>query len=378
MKFWKVFVILICVILLLFGLIAAGIGVGIYLLGDFERPAQSGAVIKIGGSILIKEDYLYNMYGEYEPCEKQADIVANIDMPYGAVSFGCYLGDTAKYDPASRRLLIEFGVTEIRGVDPDKVQLFLVSDCSASGDTIISPTVRMGQSFTSFPCEALNCDGKATFFIVAYLNETGASTTQTNGIFGGGKQESAAAFVVVAEQTVELSAMNGVVVPPQYENTDSPDEDPAPAPESDLSEFIDGDWDAAVRADNRIYTTHYTFNADGTYTAGGCEYMHVSENPELFGYEADGWETVPMGYPYEYGTYTVHDGYIEIVCEGDSIESYLEPFVGKLEIIEIKGDSIVIITHVNGYVSEPKTFIKDFYYEDVEEICEVFGIDTAP
>ena len=184
MKFWKVFIILICVILLLFGLIAAGIGVGIYMLGDFRRPAQSGAAIKIEGSILIKEDNLYNMYGEYEPCEKAANIGADVDMTDGALSIDCYLGETAEYDPVNRRLIIEFGVTEVRGIDPDSVQLFLVSDCSASGDPIISPTVRMGQSFTSFPCEALNGDAKATFYVVAYINGMGTAAAESGGIFG--------------------------------------------------------------------------------------------------------------------------------------------------------------------------------------------------
>ena len=374
MKFWKVFVILICVILLLFGLIAAGIGVGIYMLGDFRRPAQSGAAIKIEGSILIKEDNLYNMYGEYEPCEKAANIGADVDMTDGALSIDCYLGETAEYDPVNRRLIIEFGVTEIRGVDPDNVQLFLVSDCSASGAPIISPTVRMGQSFTSFPCEALNGDEKATFYVVAYINGMGTAAAESGGIFGifnRGKNKSGAEFITIAEQTVTFESVAGVITPAPEDNIGIIDRE-------ELSEMIVGSWVTAYRSGDTIYSTYYEFSADGTYFAGGCEYMHVSTNPELFGYEAEGWETVPMGFPYEHGTYTVGDGYIEIVCLGDDFETYDQPIVSRLEVSEYDGSTAVFVIAHTDFVSEPKRFVKDFDYEKIEELCEVLGVDTAP
>ncbi len=375
MKFRKVFVILLCVILLLLGLIAAGIGVGIYLLNDSSKPVQStGAAIKIEGRIVVKEDHLYNMEGEYVPCEKSANISADVDMPSGTLSIGCYLGETAEYDPVNRRLIIEFGVTEVRGINPDSVQLFLVSDCTASGEPIISPSVKAGQSFTSFPCEALNGDESATFFVVAYINGTGAATAERGGLFGifnRGKNKSSAEFITIGEQTVTFESVAGIITPAPEENAGVVDRE-------ELSEMIVGSWVTAYRSEDTIYTSYYEFAEDGTYFAGGCEYMHVSQAPELFGYEAEGWQTVPMGYPYEHGNYSVGDGYIEIVCLGDDFETYDQPIVIRLEISEYDGSTAVFVTAHTDFVSEPKRFVKDFDYEKIEELCEVLGVDTAP
>lgn len=376
MKFWKVFVILFCVILLLIGLIVAGVGVGIYLLRNTSEPVEepNGSSVVIVGDITITEGHLYNTEDEYGSFDKEPNITTNIDMPSGFVSVSFYLGETAEYDPVNRRLLIEFGVGEIYGCNPDAVQFFLVSDCTASGNPIISPAVKAGQSFSSFPCEALNGNESATFYVIAYFSGFGSATTATGGMLANGNQVTIitdATFITVCEKTVTFRPVDGTVTP-------EPDENGGVADRAELAELIVGTWVTAYRGESTIYTTYYEFFADDTYFASGCEYMHASQAPELFGENAEGWQTVPMGFPYEHGTYSVGDGYIEIVCEGNDYESYAEPFVARLEISEYDGSTAVFVTYLNEFVSEPKRFVKDFDYEKIEELCEVLGVDTAP
>lgn len=375
MKFWKVLVILLCIILLLTGLIVAGIGVGVYLWRAPSRPAESvTAAIMVDGRIFISEDNLYDAFGEYDSCTKDADSTANIDMTDGSLSVSYYLGETAEYDPVNRRLLIEFGVTEVDGLNSDSVRFFLVSDCTASGEPVISPMLKAGQCFTSFPCEALNGDEKATFYVVAYLNGTGTAATASGGIFGifnRGEEKSDAMFITIGEKNISFTHVSGTVTPDPEENGGIVDR-------ADLAEIIVGSWVTAYRGESTIYTTYYEFSADGTYYAGGCEYMHASQAPELFGEDAEGWQVVPMGYPYEHGTYSVGDGYIEIVCLGDDFDTYAEPFVARLEISDYNGSTAVFVTTHTDFVSEPRRFAKNFDYERVEELCEVLGVDTAP
>lgn len=147
----------------------------------------------------------------------------------------------------------------------------------------------------------------------------------------------------------------------------------------ELRDIIVGEWSTAERHGDTIYTTYYYFQADGTFNAAGCEYMHVSAAPDLFGEGAEGWQVVPMGYPYEYGNYTVYDDYVEIVCYGMEFEEYDEPYVVQMRLSEYDGQSAVFIAHLeDGSCSEARVFLKDFKFKDVEELCEVLNIDVTP
>lgn len=376
MKFWKVFVILICVILLLIGLIVAGIGVGFYLFRNSSEPVETpnGSSVVIVGDIIITEGHLYNMEDEYGSFDYKTNISANIDMPSGAVSVSFYLGETAEYDPVNRRLLIDFGVGEVEGWNPDAIRFFIVSDCAASGDPIVSPAIKAGQSFSSFPCEVLNGDKNATFYVIACFSGFGSATTATGEILADGNKVTVITdtqFITVCEKNVTLKPVDGIVTPDPEENVGILDR-------AELTELIVGSWVTAYRGESTIYTTYYEFNSDGTYFAGGCEYMHASQEPELFGGDAEGWQTVPMGYPYEHGTYSVGDGYIEIVCLGSDFETYDQPIVSRLEVSEYDGMTAAFVTCFDEHISEPKRFVKDFDYEKIEELCEVLGVDTAP
>lgn len=373
MKFWKVLVILLCIILLLTGLIVAGIGVGVYLWRAPSRPAESvTAAIMVDGRIFISEDNLYDAFGEYDSCTKDADSTSDIDMTDGSLSVSYYLGETAEYDPVNRRLLIEFGVTEVNGLNSDSARFFLVSDCTASGEPVISPMLKAGQCFTSFPCEALNGDEKATFYVVAYLNGRGTAATASGGIFGifdRGEEKSDAMFITIGEKNVSFTPVSGTVTP-----------DPeAGATQGVRQEDLVGSWVTAVRSGSYINTEYYEFKADGTFVLGGVEYMHTSHAPELFaGYE-EGWHAAPMGFPYSYGTYEINGDEIILSYLGSDVEEpYEEPIVHAIKIFSFSGDRAVFGGEQDYNADEQYVFLKNFSYDNVAELCDALGTDTTP
>ena len=197
-------------------------------------------------------------------------------------------------------------------------------------------------------------------------------------------------YMIISEKEAAVETPNnnhnngGVIIirPGKDDKEEGKQEDAVvEAPEHfyELSDIIVGDWVIAERHGDYINTTYYSFLPDGTFNAGGCEYMHTSVNPELFYEGAEGWEAVPMGFPYEYGTYTVYDNYVEIVCLGIEFEEYNEPYVIRMSISEYDGQSAVFIANLeNGSCSEAKRFLKDFKYERVEELCEALNIDVTP
>ncbi len=140
-----------------------------------------------------------------------------------------------------------------------------------------------------------------------------------------------------------------------------------------LENVIVGHWESAVRTDNIIFSTTYTFNSDGTFEMGSCEYMHTSYAPELFYGMPEGWQTVPMGYPYTAGTYTVEGD--QIIMTGTVMEAGDELAFNL--VLTVSDSNSEFLTVVNESDREQK-YYKCNTDTSIEAVCDALGISTAP
>lgn len=181
-----------------------------------------------------------------------------------------------------------------------------------------------------------------------------------------------------AEVSIEIESElgpgeeSGVESQPALENSSE-------APAIDENEII-GNWIAVYREGDTIYTGTYTFYEDGTYTSGGCEYIHTSRYPEMAEELGECWTVAPMGYPYDRGTYTYADGVIELTCYGSDMDEYQTPVVSWVEISEYNGDSAVFVTKFEYHENDPRVFLKNAEYDEYspEKLFEQAGVDYTP
>ncbi len=193
-------------------------------------------------------------------------------------------------------------------------------------------------------------------------------------------------YMYLTPDEEDVSYGETAVLPGTEENADgsyaSDEQMTLPDPEvavMDEKEII-GEWIAVYRNGDTIYTSYYCFNEDGTYFAGGGEYLHTSRYPELFAEYQEGWQPAPMGSPYDHGTYTFSDGVIELTCYGSDVEEYQTPAVSWVEISEYNGDTAVWVSRTEYHEGTPRVYFKnlEYDYDDLEELFEKTGVDTAP
>lgn len=146
--------------------------------------------------------------------------------------------------------------------------------------------------------------------------------------------------------------------------------------EEQIKDIIVGTWETAYRSGDYIDTSVYIFSEDGVFNFGGAEFMYAPNAPELFGYEADGWEVVPMGFPYEYGTYEIHGDIIELECIGSDVEGdYPDSFAFEIKVTELIASDEAVFS-VRG--EDGRTYLKNKRYNEIEELCELLGVDIEP
>ena len=156
-------------------------------------------------------------------------------------------------------------------------------------------------------------------------------------------------------------------------------ENPSQEPAVEATDII-GEWITAYREGDTIYTCFYTFKEDGTYYTGGGEYLHTSHYPELFAEYDEGWQPAPMGFPYEYGTYTYSEGILVLCCLESDMEEYDQPIISRLKISEYDGERAVFVFITEHHEGQPRMFLKnaEYYFLNVEGLFEAAGVDTEP
>lgn len=146
--------------------------------------------------------------------------------------------------------------------------------------------------------------------------------------------------------------------------------------EEQIKDIIVGTWETAYRSGDYIDTSVYIFSEDGVFNMGGAEFMYAPNAPGLFGDDADGWEVVPMGFPYDYGTYEIHGDVIELKCIGSDVEGdYPEPFTFEIKVTELIASDEAVFS-VRG--EDGRTYLKNKRYNEIEELCELLGVDIEP
>ena len=175
-------------------------------------------------------------------------------------------------------------------------------------------------------------------------------------------------------QHVIISDGSGISVGTQP--TDSSPSTEVTTPAYDPASLI-GTWNTVSRSDKYLCPSYVEFHADGTFTKGESEYTHTSYNPDLFYGQPEGWHAVPMGFPYEYGTYTVNGNIITLTILGDSIEESYDSTVTQTLTIEQIGEESAIFSNDFG----TNTYLKNFKANNsdnfIEELCAALGVDMS-
>lgn len=341
---------------------------------------------------------------EYDICDEDWEFGNKFEAPIYGEDVGIYvhIGNAAYYDRDSQTLYIDFGVSEKSHIGTSKdFSVYLVCPEINSAGNMSKPltaTLRPGESISSVQCDVPDSLDRLTFRIIIYNKIVEPKEFIYSGTIGGDQVGTVIVgdsyYAVVGNENVPSDAWIGDIgsknVPLYYQ---LPDDDSSSGDKNDdndndvsvdvaNSELV-GMWTSASRSDDYITTSWYDFHADGTFETGGVEYMHTSTAPELFpGYE-DGWHTVPMGFPYTYGTYKVEDDKIILTIKGDSIDfgEGVEPYESILYIRAFGGDRAkfgFFINTIDGEEEIVNEYLKDFEYDKIEELCDELGVDTTP
>ena len=86
----------------------------------------------------------------------------------------------------------------------------------------------------------------------------------------------------------------------------------------DAAKLLIGTWESVRREENpytnsaSLITDSFTFNADGTGSTGGYEYVVLPDIPKEETDTGDGWSVAPMGYAHDAFTYTLEGSQLTV------------------------------------------------------------------
>ena len=127
-----------------------------------------------------------------------------------------------------------------------------------------------------------------------------------------------------------------------------------------------GTWSSARREPTTLYFHSLTFYEDGTVANYGYELNHAKYSPFM---NETGWYTAPMGFPGEYGTYTLEGSKLTITYTHADYGAYDEPYVDTLTVSLEDGKLIT-----NNYYG---TYIPFEEGTDKFALCDALGIDYS-
>ncbi len=346
-----------------------------------ERPVEQNDYVYVfygEGNLSVDIDDLYRYPSkDYEDYDFEHNFRSNDYINDDRISVNGYLGYDAYVDRDNGVTYIDFGISGDSVCYGGEFCVYLVSHAvdnnRGDGYAVLCGVVRPGEKITkiNFALPEGMTDMNVMLLNSDVYNLQGTQTAiqaGNNGIFGSVTTNKPQDDKWVAQ--IYYTSINVKPYSESVEDTESSEDINEEVP---LEEAIVGHWVSAVRTDNLIYTTYYSFNSDGTFEMGGCEYMHTSYMPDMFIGMPEGWQVVPMGYPYTSGTYTVENDIIKLQGQG----------MGEGDVWEYNNILTVKSIESEFLTTLEESDLEHRYYKcsantEIEEICNALGLPTAP